>query len=346
MNENLKKRLTELDNQIVDINSDLKCSSFINNITYLKLGNLVQSETEQFLINIQEKINPPTKDFVSIDLNELNSVFIRDIIVDFNENGFHSFELYEDEKVALVFHDYNQKIQIVILDIQQLSFRYRVLNRSSVHNMSLRAVKNSLIFDYTTMLYCKETREFNIGSYLAIFDYNLNLLQTKNFSENDSSLRVLSMDADDSNIYCFTLNQTITVLDHGLTIVRSLQLPESPQQETSFFNHRIRFSNLVYKMVYNSSRCYCLYEKSLDIIDANTGLITRSIKIFGSTFSIDSEGNIYVLLVCKRKIHKYNPNLILEDKYCIESDNGVKDFRFGKYDRTAFFTFFECVLYF
>ena len=251
---------------------ELKVSIVNSNIDVrrlrIDLGNQVIPEIEQFINDIKEPIQA-TPDFISIDLNMTRRIYIENKFLDFNENNFFTFDLFEDGKVAFIYRSESKIVKISIIDPEKSTHISREVLSVPTYKMSLKTVKTSLIFEYTEEFFCETRVRLFYKSHLFIFNSDLQVLYEKIFS-NENQIDDKSPIYDDKASPISSMNVHVGTRSMDIeTGKRSRKIDEA----VSSMNADVAISSMsayaaIISIDADESNIYCfMYNYTINVLD-------------------------------------------------------------------------------
>ena len=223
-------------------------------------------------------------------------------------------------------------VRIIIIDKNQ-----KIQNWTKLKDDYLRYDDNKILFKSlkdTLVLYLYNGEENKLMS----MNSNLDLVQS-----NIISYSVVSLDANEKNIYCLTNDDRIVILGHKLNAINIIGQTYDPQ--LAFY-----MENTIKQIANRENKFYCLYPNKLDIIDETTGVLLKSISINGSKMAFDSYANLVVF--CVDLIFKFDlngkfenkvkiVNLLSKNKFTIDE----RDFFIDQQDKIIYFNNLENIYF-
>ena len=223
---------------------------------------------------------------------ENDEVFLKRILdnfylqwgLDFNQFDLKSFET---GKFAIVYQDGLDMVNVAIFDSNlnickstQTSFCSNVKI-----NIKLKVDNGLLIFS------CNHLKKFK----LVLMNSNLEIIKSITIPN-----KILSLDANETNIYCLTSGKTLMIFDHELKLVESV--------DQTGYNKGIK------QISFKNNKFYSLFKDKINIMDKD-GDSVIVIKTNGDKMVFDSQSNLLVLsLVKDNKIFKYDSNGNLKEE--------------------------------
>ena len=283
----------------------------------------IQTQIKELKPNLQNTSNENKKRTIySASLSRtisFDQVPMKDFSLDHNPRDFHNFDLLDDGKMVMLYHNNNEKMQISICDKNRIVFKSFQFDFSSLHSMSIKAFNSSIVFDYSKMDYSPKDFGFVLKYFLSIMDTNLNMLHNKETPE-----MVYSIDANESTIVCYSRRNKIIVYDYQLNKLKTLGQSKHPQLGFYFQNN---FKNQIVHMAFRDDKFYLLNDCKLDVICAFSGLLLKSIQVNAAKFAVNSKGELWFLSICRKKIFKYNSELNFVNVMNIENCQKAINFR-------------------
>ena len=265
-----------------------------------------------------------------IDINKLQLVTLMDVLPNFYCSYSHllDFDSFENGKIAVVYPDNTNKVSITVIDINQTICKSTqtgfYFNPS--YCMKLKTVNGFLVF-----FYVDHYGQCN----LSLMNSNLEMVNS-----NVISYQVISIDANEANIYCLT-NQSgykVMIFDHQLNNVRNIGQSNKVRQAFYLTNQMTQVSCI-------DNKLYCLYPDKLDIIDESNGILIKSISIQGNKMAFDFDDKLLMLSVSSDKIFKYNLDGDLEDETDLKHVPDELDFSTDDKGQIFYLNKSQCLFY-
>ena len=256
-------------------------------------------------------------DYKTIDLNQTQTIKLRDIILNLHSSYDHciDFDLFENGKISVV---YPNKVDQVVISVFNKDCTFFKSSQtpfyiSSSCCMRLKTSKDLLVF-YLYDSYCQELM-YCKGYTLALMNSNLESMKYRRIS-----FQVISLDVNETNISCFTNESKIIIFDHKLNMINSIGQSKIP--ESAFY-----LTNQITQISQRNNKFYCLYpDDKLEVIDGINGDLLKSISIQGNKMTFDSKSNLWVLSISSSKIFKYDLDAHFNDE--IQLENVTKELEF------------------
>ena len=302
--ENASNLYKELKIRYKTIKTDLKNVIFSNKLLIYNKSNLKLDDNLLGYLEIKSQHNFEK----SIDMKKFKKIQFNDILLNFNNSSAYSdVDLFEDGKLAIVYKTASKMIEISILDKSK-----KIISNSSqfgyffyYYLIKLKCLKNNLIFYHVNNCY---------EPYLAVMNSNLEMVKSSKID-----FQVLSLDANESGIYCFTSNYKVISFDTNL--INTINIGQSCNPNEGFY-----FTSAVSRVYCLNERLYCLCREKINILSLNTGIMLRSISVEGDLIAFGYQRkSILVLSAYTSKVFEYSLDGDLEREIEIQDlPNGLE----------------------
>ena len=223
----------------------------------------------------------------SIDINQLQVIYLTDILNKMNTSFNCDFDSFKNENIAIAYSDTSNLVSVAIIDKNR-----KVLN-SSQTTLGARAHIPILIKTAKDALVIYSLSHGNTTLCLSVMNSNLEITK----SATNIQYRIISLFVDEKNIYSLT-NQTgykTIIYDHQLNCLGNIGQCDNPQQP--FY-----LTNDLTQIAYRNNKLYYLYSDKIDVLNETTGVLLKSITVQGSKMAFDSKSNLWVLSPTSSKL--------------------------------------------
>ena len=268
------------------------------------------------------------RNFGKVDMKEFEIIQFIDIFPNFcTSYTIEDFDIFQDGKIAIAYPNINKIINLALIDkrksiCKSIDSGYKFGNSP----IRLKSFKDSLIFHYLNNAGC---------SFLVIMNQYLEPIKSNLISH-----QVLSLDANETSIYCLASNDKIMIFNHELVNIRTIGQCHYPLNP-------FHFTNTIVKMYYRNGNFFLLYQERIDIVNETSGIITKSISVKGDRIAFDSlNKSILVLSILSSIIYEYSLDGVLTSKNEIQNPTKGLEFFIDEYNNILYLNRIERSVYF
>ena len=293
----------------------------------------------------------------AIDINQFKIVKFKDILNNFNvfNNRYIDVCSFENQQLAVVYPDDSLRVNVAIIDKNQniskttrTNFYLNFINanftsNSNYNTVQLKTIKSLIILfckikqltPRTTPVLGTSIQYPSVQNlfYLSLVDSNLELIKSI-----DIQIPIVSIDANETSIYCLTNDNKIMIFDNQLNKAKTIDtISNNPRQPYTFGNisnvATVNHSTIQLLEKFNN---FChLYPGKIDILKGPD--LIKSIPILGNKMAFDSQSNLLVLSVNSSKIYKYNLDGVLQNEIDLENVPAGLEFCVDEGDKILYF---------
>ena len=266
------------------------------------------------------------------DIDQLQVFKLADILNDLEVSKveYLNLDIFENGNTVIMYPSNSNKVNFVVINkdrnicnLTQTNFECNASARTG-----FKAVKDSLIF------YLYDHPKLSDCFILALMDSNLKLTKQSSIPDH-----VISLDANESNIYCLSRYFKIMIFDYKLNYIKTIG--QSGFQDQAYY-----LTNMVKQIIIKDTKLYCLYPVKIEILNEPTGVLFKSIPIQGNQMAFDSQFYLLVLSISESKIFKYNLEGILKDEIEFKNMTNGIEFLIKQNGQFVFFNKSKCLFYF
>ena len=280
----------------------------------------------------------------AFDINKYKMIQLNVILGNLNARYARSTDLdsFKDQKFSIAYPDTSGKITVAIIDKNQKISKSTQTNLTLNSNhpaVKLKSIKGLII------LFCNTQKDTTISPplfggmensfNLSTINSNLKLLKSIDIENS-----IISIDANETSIYCLTNDNKIMIFDHQLNKAKTIDtISNNP---LPYFT----FGNSIIQIIHKSDKFYCLYLNRIEILNDSNNNLIKSIDIKGSKMAFDSGSNLLILSYASSKIYKYNLDGVLQREIDLENVPTGLDFCVDEEDDISYFNKSSKCLYF